>query len=257
MWLKFTFSSLQPGVDNSFKLMTAIFFHFKIYKFDRGKNQNCWKSWKTCVPSTPTLMPAFVFCVKLQERILWQQMMVFTLNVCVWSQRSKKNANPDVKCEQGINVKLWSEVDVDSNSNFKCERTSHGRWFTVNARNQNTVLLCKKAFEKGVNRPFADLTRFIMNKFEHVQEVGAGLVLYTKEGGGRTGAVDSGGTPPPPPQPLWTERQTRLRILPSRNISFADSKNGFWKEIQWALGVEQRPNCSLSRLVFRISVNKS
>ena len=41
-------------------------------------------------------------CVRFQEWVLLQQMMVFIHNICIWRQRSKKNANAKVKCEQGF-----------------------------------------------------------------------------------------------------------------------------------------------------------
>ena len=40
----------------------------------------------------------------------WQQMMVFILNICIWRQRSKKNANADVKCDQGLKPYRWSKI---------------------------------------------------------------------------------------------------------------------------------------------------
>ena len=43
--------------------------------------------------------------------VLWQQMMVLILSVCIWRQRSKKNANTDVKCKQGL---------TDWNSHYVC-----------------------------------------------------------------------------------------------------------------------------------------
>ena len=44
--------------------------------------------------------------VKLLEWVLWQQMMVFILNVYICQQRSTKNVNADVKCEHGLSVIL-------------------------------------------------------------------------------------------------------------------------------------------------------
>ena len=41
-------------------------------------------------------------CVRFQEWVLLQQMMVFIHNIYIWRQRSKKNANAKVKCEQGF-----------------------------------------------------------------------------------------------------------------------------------------------------------
>ena len=42
------------------------------------------------------LTPVFAFCVKIWE---WRSMAIN--DVCIWWQRSKKNANADVKCKQG------------------------------------------------------------------------------------------------------------------------------------------------------------
>ena len=41
-------------------------------------------------------------CVRFQEWVLLQQMMVFIHKICIWPQRSRKNANAKVKCEQGF-----------------------------------------------------------------------------------------------------------------------------------------------------------
>ena len=62
-------------------------------------------SYDICVKLCSHLTSAFAFASNFQVWVLEQQMMVFTLNVCIWRHRSKKNANADVKCEQGLT--LW------------------------------------------------------------------------------------------------------------------------------------------------------
>ena len=46
-------------------------------------------------------------CFILQECVLWQHIDGFILNICIWRQRSKKNAN--VKGEQGFIRDLLTE----------------------------------------------------------------------------------------------------------------------------------------------------
>ena len=66
-----------------------------------------------------TLNVCVCICVKLQEWVPWKQMMMFILNVCLWQQRSKKNANADVKCEQGLKDKALL---------FTCQCILIGKW---------------------------------------------------------------------------------------------------------------------------------
>ena len=62
--------------------------------------------WKQLCTGAGILDVCVCFCVKLLEWVLWQQMMVFILNVYICQQRSTKNVNADVKCEHGLSVIL-------------------------------------------------------------------------------------------------------------------------------------------------------
>ena len=68
-----------------------------------GKQKPIYLSCRRCT-SKALFTLAICLCVKHQELVLWQQVMVFMLNICIWRQRKKQTANANVECEQGLTL---------------------------------------------------------------------------------------------------------------------------------------------------------
>ena len=74
------------------------------------------KFW-SCLENTRPVKALFTLnvcacvCVKIQEWVLWQQTMVFILDICIWWQKSKKNVNADVSLNKTLN---WAKAKKNS-----------------------------------------------------------------------------------------------------------------------------------------------
>ena len=121
--LRFT-SGAKPAnflvASNAAKPFWSTYF-FK-YWWDSNLFQYVWQTGalKPC----SNWMPAFAFPSNLKEWVLWQQMVVFILKVYIWWQRSKKNANADVKCLQSLTAR-------DMGCMFIYKRELHKGWQVV------------------------------------------------------------------------------------------------------------------------------